>query len=170
MIMSQYGVTIHPIQLQFGATSMSPVTAVTGGGGGGGGGGWGAGVFALPLVAGLLAPLLLAGGGSQAPTAIAPPPPIVAGAVAPGAGPAAGAGGAAVLPVTGPARTAAVVLPQGPTRHAAVVAQRPGRPPLPFTGEDFRLPVYGGLQLIVLGAVLRYGLWSFDRGRRRSRA
>jgi hypothetical protein len=164
MFMSRHGVTIHPIALQLGTASMSPVTAVGGGGGGGGA------VFLAPLLASLLAPLLAAGP-STAPTATPPPPPVVAGAVTPGGAPApTTGGGAAVVPVppAAPSR-GAVVLTQGPVRPGAV-ARRAGRPPLPFTGEDFRLPVFTGLQLIALGAVLRYGAWRLERRRSRSHA
>src|SRR5579864_3362569 len=177
--MSRYGVTVQPIPLQFGSVSSFSGPSVTGGGGGGGGGG--GAVVLLPLIAALFAPLL-ASGPSSAPTASPPPPPALTAGAAP-SGPAAPEGGGgpaagsvvALAPSGAPTLPAPVVLTQGPTRtgttarRAAVVRTpvRSSHPPLPFTGEDLWVPMAAGLQLIGIGAVLRYSLRRLGRGRRR---
>jgi hypothetical protein len=132
------------------------------------------------LIASLFAPLL-ASGPAGPPTASSPTPPaaVLGGAVAPGGGaPAAapGGGGPVAAPGAPAVSPAPVVLTQGPTRTSftarrLVVAPTPvhrARPPLPFTGENLWLPIVTGLQLIGIGAVLRYGLGAFGRGRKQS--
>src|SRR5579864_1589594 len=164
--MSRYGVTVQPIPLQFGSVSSFSGPSVTGGGGGGGGGG--GAVILLPLIAALFAPLL-AGGPATAPTASPPPPPAATSSVGVGGGAApVGGGGPTAGPAasSGGAAPAPVVLTQGPTRTGVTVRRpavarapaHPRRPPLPFTGENLWLPIVAGLQLIGMGAVIRYRL------------
>jgi len=193
--MSRYGVTVQPIPLHFGAaTSFSPVAPVAGGGGGGGG--WGVLVPLIPL---LLAPLLAAGPHTAPTAAPPPPPEIAVGTlVPPAAGTNATSGPVGVasspslpavlpLPVPGPSQNAVhqpsagphgiVVLSGGPTlvkvarppqSRVSAVGHRRG-PNLPFTGEELWLPAVVGLELVSVGALLRWALRASRRRGTRSR-
>jgi len=170
--MSRHGVTVQPIALQFGQVSSFSGPSVAGGGSSGGGGG---AIVLLPLIASLFAPLL-ASGPAGPPTASPPTPPAAVGEAVPGGAAAPGGGAPAAAPGAPVVSPAPVVLTQGPTRTGVtarrlVVAPTPvhrARPPLPFTGENLWLPIVTGLQLIGIGAVLRYGLGAFGRGRKQS--